>query len=198
VRVRGFAFLLLSALIAGCSPASSASFDASAPCTADARLPGAYAELEALIPRTFEGRAPTRLDSGRNCTPPSLGTLAAAGFREIHFAGGLWELGQRSGVTLAVLAAHGLTAEQVIDFYEAGARSARKTENVKRGVYDFDGVNAVTVETLNDESFQTIVAWQAPQANTVRVALVASDVREVSEKAEHQRRIDTATRAFLP
>ena len=44
--------------------------------TADGSAPGAYPELEELVPPSFEERAPDRLDSGRNCTDENLGTLA--------------------------------------------------------------------------------------------------------------------------
>jgi hypothetical protein len=189
--------ILLAVLLGSCGGAT-ATFDPNAPCTADAKLPGAYPGLEALVPKAFEGRPPSHLDSGRNCTPASLGTLAAAGFREIRFAGGLWEVGNRSGVTLAVMQAPGLTADRVADFYEAGARTARNTENVKRFPGTLNGKAGWQIETLNGESFQTIVVLPAPQASTVRVALVGSDVRETNGIGDHHQRINDALAAFGP
>jgi hypothetical protein len=187
---------VIAAVIAACSSGGSATFDPVAPCTADAKLPGAYPDLEALIPTSLEGRAPNRLDSGRNCTPQSLGLLAQAGFQEVRFAGGLWELDSRSGVTLAVFSAPGLTADKLADFYEAGARAASKTENVSRTSPDVDGTSAIQIETLNNQSFQTIVAWQAPQPDIVQVVLVGSDVRETNGMAEHRARVSKAEAAF--
>jgi hypothetical protein len=183
-------------MVAACNPGSAATFDPAAPCSADAKLPGAYPSLEAIIPRTFEGRPPDRLDSGRNCTPQSLGTLAAAGHRELQFAGGLWEVANRSGVTLAVLSAPGLTAAQVADFYESGARAARNTENVKRTPGTFGGATGWQIEALNGESFQSIAVWQGTQPGTVRVVLVGSDVRETNHISEHQKRVMSAIDAF--
>ena len=189
--------LLATLLISGCGQGAATSFDPSAPCTTDARLPRAYPDLEALIPTIFDGRRPTRLDSGRNCTPRTLGLLAQAGFSEIRFGGGLWEVGRRSGVTLAVFSATGLTAERVAEFYEAGARSASKTETVTRTTPVVGGVPGYQIDTLNDESFQTIVVWQAPERDVVRIVLVGSDVRETDGMAEHLDRVQRAEDAFL-
>jgi hypothetical protein len=194
---RHLLIVLLAALVAGCSAGNEATFDPTASCTADARLPRAYPELEALIPSTFEGRPPTRLDSGRNCTPRSLGLLADSGFREVHFAGGTWEINSRSGVTLAVFSAPNLTAAKVADFYEAGARSASKTENVTRSTPVLNGTPAYQIDTLNDESFQTVVVWQAAQPGVVQIVLVGSDVRETNGMAEHRDRVQRAEDAFL-
>jgi hypothetical protein len=192
--------LLLAAGVAvavvACGSGAKPSFDPTAPCTADVKQPGAYPTLEALIPSQFDGRKPDRLDSGRNCTSQSLGTLAAAGIRELRFAGGLWEVGQRSGVTLAVLSAPGLTADAVADFYESGAEAAKKTENVKRSPVSVGDAMAWQVETLNDESYQSIVVWQGTPAATVKVVLVGSDVRETNGMAEHRDRVARAEQAF--
>jgi hypothetical protein len=188
--------LALTGALAACTGGGSASFDPNSPCTADVKQPGAYPALEKLIPTQFEGRDPNRLDSGRNCTPQSLGALATAGVRELHFAGGLWEVGQRSGVTLAVLSAPSLTADATADFYVAGARAGRNTENVTRSRVELQGMTGWQVATLNDESFQTVIVWPAPQPDTVRVVLVGSDVRETNGIAEHSDRVAQAEAAF--
>jgi hypothetical protein len=189
--------LVLAATVAGCVGESAApSFDPSGPCTVDGQRPGAYPDLEALIPPTFDGVAPTRLDSGRNCTERNLGTLATHGIRELHFAGGLWETGARSGFTLAVLVAPSLTAEMMADFYEAGARAGRKTEEVTRSAFDLDGRNAWMISTLNDESYQTIVVWDAGQPGAVRAVLVGSDVRETEGMGPHGDLVQRAMAAF--
>ena len=189
--------LAVAGLIAGCVGGRAApSFDASGPCTVDGQRPGAYPELERLIPATFEGIAPARLDSGRNCTERNLGTLASHGIREVRFAGALWETGDRSGFTLAVLTAPSLTAELMADFYEAGARAGRKTEEVKRSTFDLDGRNAWLISTLNDESYQTIAVWDGGQPGTVRAVLVGSDVRETDGMGPHNDLVQRAMSAF--
>jgi hypothetical protein len=190
------ASLALAAGVAGCAAGSAASFDPSGPCLVDGQRPGAYPELESLIPPAFEGVAPTRLDSGRNCTERSLGTLASHGIREVRFAGGLWETGQRSGFTLAVLTAPELTAERMADFYEAGARAGRKTEEVKRSIFDLDGQNAWAINTLNGESYQTIAVWDAGPPGVVRAVLVGSDVRETDGLGPHNDLFQRALAAF--
>ena len=117
-------------IVAGCTGET---FDPSGPCTTDGRAAGAYPELEALVPRLFEGRAPDRIDSGRNCSPEALATLKDHGVNELRFAGATWDLGSGGGVTIAVFESATLEADWVAEFYEVGARNARKTESV-----DFD------------------------------------------------------------
>lgn len=189
--------LAVAVVAAGCVGSRPApSFDPAGPCTTDGQRPGAYPELERLIPPTFEGAAPATLDSGRNCTEQNLGTLAGLGIREVRFAGGLWETGARSGFRMAVFTAPGLDAEAMADFYEAGARAGRKTEDVKRSVLDLDGKNAWMISTLNGESYQTIVVWDASQPGTVRAVLVGSDVRETEGMGTHTDLVQRAIAAF--
>lgn len=192
VRAVGLA-LILSGCAGGGPPPS---FDPSGPCTGDGQRAGAYPQLERLIPAAFEGVAPARIDSGRNCTERNLGTLAGHGIREVRFAGGLWETGERSGFTMAVLTAEGLTAERMADFYEAGARAGRKTEDVKRSVFDLDGRHAWMISTLNDESYQTIVVWDSTVPGMVRAVLVGSDVRETEGMGPHDDLVKRAVAAF--
>lgn len=190
--------VVFAVIVAGCAGGQAApSFDPLGACTVDGQRPGAYPELERLIPATFEGVAPARLDSGRNCTERNLGTLATQGIREIRFAGGLWETGDRSGFTLAVLTAPSLTAEMMADFYEAGARAGRKTEEVTRSTFDLEGRNAWMISTLNDESYQTIVVWDAGQPGAVRAVLVGSDIRETDGLGPHNELVRRATTAFI-
>src|SRR5262249_48299075 len=96
-----FAFAAV-ALAACSSTASAPSFDASAPCTVDAKLAGAYPALEALIPAKVGDTAHVSLASGRNCTATNLGTLADHGVKEVHFAGGVWQDSSEGAITLAV------------------------------------------------------------------------------------------------
>jgi len=176
----------IALLSAGCS----ADFDPSSPCTNDGRAEGAYPSLEALVPRSFAGRTPDRVDSGRNCTATALGALADHGVTELRFAGSTWGAGPDGGVTIAIFEAPDLKAEWVRDFYKAGAEAGRNTEAVTSSAINVDGGSGYRVDTLNGESFQTVVDWQ--DGARVRVVLVASFIREVSSKAEHEKVVSEA------
>ena len=171
------AFLLASALLlAGCATAAvSPSFDPSTPCTADVRVAGAYPDLEALVPARLEGQPSTRLDSGRNCTPTNLGTLAGHGISELRFAGGLWERSSTSGITLAVFEADGLTAAEIGEWYEASARVARKTQALDPTRPLIDGRQGYRLDLLNGDVAQTVVAWPSADGRVVQV-VIAADV----------------------
>jgi hypothetical protein len=186
--------VLVSAVAFGCG---SATFDPSSPCAADAKAPGDFPALEAMVPRQFDRRAPDRVDSGRNCTPTALGSLVAHRVTELRFAGATWDLGSGGGVTLAVLEADTLDAAWVAEFYEAGARTARNTETVERTTITLpDGRNGTRIDTLNGESYQTVVVWlDGPR---VRVALVANAIREVQTKSAHEAVVTAALAAAFP
>jgi hypothetical protein len=129
-RARLLVLILLLGLVAGaCSSAPAATFSAAGPCLADGRAPGAYPNLEALIPKALDGRAPDHLDSGRNCSAANLGTLASHGVTQVMFAGGAWTDSATQGVTLAVFTAPGLQAAWLGEWYEASARAAKDTQN---------------------------------------------------------------------
>lgn len=196
VHVAAFAAaLLLLAGAVGCS--GGATFDPSGPCVADGRAPGAYPELEALPPKLYVDRPPDRLDSGRNCTDEALGTLAEHGVDEVRYGGATWDLGSSSGVTMAVLEADGLRADWVAEFYEAGARGARRVEELTVGPIALGEAEGTRIDVLNGESFQTVVV--APgDADRVRVVLVASDVREIETRAAHDTRVVGALTLWFP
>jgi hypothetical protein len=164
-------------VLAGCAtPAPVASFDPSGACTTDGQRPGAYPELEAILPADFEGAKPTTVDSGRTCTPAALGTLAGAGITELRFAGATWEAGGSSGWTLAAFTAEGLTPAVMRDFYETGARSARRTEKVLVSDATVAGSAAKRLDVLmSDGTGQTVVAWQ-PAADGAVWVLLAADI----------------------
>jgi hypothetical protein len=176
---------------------AAATFDPSAPCTTDQRVPGAYADLEARIPATFRGRPPTTLDSGRNCSTDALGSLVAHDVREIHFAGGVWDLGNGTGVTLALLALPDarLPVAWAEEFYEIGARTAKRTENieVRRQEFASLGTAAFRLDTLNDLSLQTVVVWA--DGPIARVAIVASPVTVGASRAVHDSLVEEAVAA---
>ena len=189
------AFTVVLLVVAGCR-AAGPSFDPAGPCAADGRQPGAYPDLEALVPTTFEGRPPSRLDSGRNCSPRNLGTLASHGLTEVRFAGGLWETGKRSGVTLAVFRADGLSTAWLFEFYQAGAQVATLTDAIVASNVTVGGLAGRRLDTLNDESFQTVIVWPATTAGTEDVVIVASDIREVGTRAAHEATVVRAVAAW--
>lgn len=180
----GAVTLVAMVLVACSGPA--ATFDPNAPCRGDERAPGLYPDLEARIPTVFDGRAPDTLDSGRNCTSRSLGYLAQRGYRQVDFAGGTWETGGRSGVTIATFRAGGLQPREVFDFYKAGAFAAPKTDKTTESTITVDGTDLARLDTLNDESFQTVVIAAGRQPGLVRVVIVASAIRDVVTREAHE------------
>lgn len=187
--------LVVVAVTAGCAPGGPA-FDPTGPCVADGQAPGAYPELEALVPAEFEGKPADRLDSGRNCTPDALGPLADSGVEEVRFAGGLWELGSESGATLAVFTGEGLTAEILGRFYHEGADEARKTEGVVGGTTTVAGRPGYRLDLTNDGYLQTVVTWPSADGSVVQAALVSSAARDVEDPDAHDAIVDRAVTAF--
>lgn len=194
-RVARFVLLVVAALMAiGCGGGAK-SFDPASSCTTDGRYPGAYPDLEAAVPPMLGDRAPDRLDSGRSCTAAALGTLQAHGVTELRFAGGLWERGSRSGTTLVVFdTPAGLDARWLAEFYEASARAARKTEAINTSDVDVHGSAGRRLDTLNDDSYQTVVVWT--RGGRVVATVVASDVREAGTRQTHEAAVATAIAAF--
>ena len=159
------------------------SFDPTGACTTDGQQPGAYPELEAQLPADYDGAKPTSVDSGRTCTPAALGTLAGAGIKELRIAGATWEAGGTAGWTLAAFEADGLTPAVMRDFYETGARSARRTEKVAVSDTTVAGVPAKRLDVLmSDGTGQTVVAWQRDATSPVWV-LLAADVGDAKTAA---------------
>ncbi|MER3418525.1 MAG: hypothetical protein C4343_05390 [Chloroflexota bacterium] len=184
--------------VAGCGlVAGGPRFDPAGPCLVDGREPGAYPELEALVPARFDDRPPDRLDSGRTCSPENLGSLAAAGIGELRFAGGLWATGAESGVTLALFTARGLTVDALGAWYEAGARSARKTSNIVVSRPAVGGAPAFRIDLENGGQLQTIVVHPAATPGTVRVVLVGSAARDVRTPEGHAAIVERALAASL-
>lgn len=167
--------LLVFALAScGSATAPSASFDPASACTTDGRFAGAYPDLEALLPKAFEGDAPATVDSGRNCTPAALGTLAAAGIDGVRFAGATWPMGGTSGLTVAVFEGDGLDAATMLEFYEHGAEQANRTEKQVTSDTSVGGVQARRLDVLgSDGTGQTIVTWPGDVPGRVNVLLAA-------------------------
>jgi hypothetical protein len=167
---------LVIALSACGSAVPAASFDPASPCSTDGRFAGAYPDLEALLPTTFEGKPPDTVDSGRNCTDAALGALAAAGVDGVRFAGATWALGGTSGLTVAVFEGEGLDAARLLTFYEEGGRTARRTEKLQASDTTVGGAAAKRLDVLgSDGTGQTIVTWPADAPGRVNV-LLASDL----------------------
>jgi hypothetical protein len=178
VLPRLLATAALALVVVACAGSGTpvASFDPAGPCTSDGQRPGAYPELEALLPTAYEGTAPTRVDSGRSCTSEALGSLGDAGITELRFAGATWETGGSAGWTLASFTADGLTPRIMRDFYEVGARAARRAEKVVGSDTTVAGLPAWRLDVLmSDGTGQTVVAWQAADDGPVWV-LLAADV----------------------
>ena len=172
--------LCLAALVAlgacGGARVLTASFDPGSACTTDGRMAGAYPELEALLPTTYDGKAPATVDSGRSCTPAALGTLAAAGVAGVRFAGATWSLGSASGLTVAVFEGSGLDAAKMLEFYALPAGTASHTDSYRTIDTTVAGKAAKRLEVLNkDGTTNTIVIWPGGADGRVLV-LLASDL----------------------
>jgi hypothetical protein len=170
--VRALWIAVLAALVgvaAGCAGGAGTSFDPTGPCSGDGSAPGAYPELEALVPSTFEDRAPNRLDSGRNCSSENLGTLADEGIDEIRFAGGTWEFGSDIAAVLAVFAADGLTADAMADWWESTARDSARTQILGSTDVEVDGQDVHRLDTKTGERLQSVLVWEGEpgQVNVV-------------------------------
>lgn len=190
------AVVALAVALAACGRPA-ATFDPNAPCQGDERAAGLYPDLEARIPSDFQGQRPDTLDSGRNCTTRSLGYLEARGYRQVDFAGGTWETGGRSGVTVAIFRADGLQPREVFDFYKAGALAAPKTDATTETTMTVAGANLPRLDTLNDESFQTIVVATGREPGLVRIVIVASAIRDVVTREAHEAVVVAAVDAAL-
>jgi hypothetical protein len=168
--------LLVLALVAGaCAGEEPASFDPSSPCVTDGAAPGAYPELEALIPKTFEGQPPETLDSGRNCTPENLANLADAGIDVVRYAGGTWSFGGRRAAALVVFTAPGLTAELLATFYGTSAQTANRTVVTGTSTPTLAGRPGFRIDTETGDRLQTVLVWPSVEADRVNV-LISTDL----------------------
>jgi hypothetical protein len=175
-RLVPIALLAAAVLFAACAAEGPQPvvFDPGAPCPEEGQQPGAYPDLEALIPTEIEGTEPDSLDSGRSCTAAALGTLAGEGIGELRYAGGTWPAGGSSGWTLAVFTADGLDPVKMRAFYQAGAAEARRSEKVVASTTTVGGVPAERLDVLmSDGTGQTVVAWQEAVDGPVWVLLAA-------------------------
>jgi hypothetical protein len=166
---------VLCGAIIGCSESPTASFDPTGSCTADTssegRAAGAYPDLEARVPTSYEGRGPDQLDSGRHCSAASLGSLAEGGIVEVRFAGGAWDFGGDRAAALVVFEAPGLTANQIADFYEASARTANRTEVTGESTPTITGRPGHRLDAMTGDRTQTVVTWPAAEPDVVNVVI---------------------------
>jgi hypothetical protein len=165
------ALAIAASIVAACGGGAAASFDVAAGCPSEGRAAGAYPELEKRVPTTYEGRGPTTLDSGRHCDAASLGTLAQAGFDEVRFAGGTWDLGGYRAAALVVFEAPGLTADQVADFYGTSALGANRTTVTGESTPEIAGRRGHRLDTMTGDRVQTVVVWPAADPGLVNVVI---------------------------
>ncbi len=170
-RFRPLRLLLAAFLVWACAAPPAASFDPSGPCTQDGSAPGAYPELEAMVPARFEDAAPATLDSGRNCTDQGLGALRKAGIDEVRFAGGTWGFGGIRAAALVVFSAPGLTADAIADFYTDSAQEANRTRVTGAAAATLGGREGYRIDTVTGSRQQTVVVWPAAAADMVNVVI---------------------------
>lgn len=170
-RLHPFRLICIALLAAACAAPPIASFDPSGPCTQNASAPGAYPELEAMVPTTYEQAPPKTLDSGRNCTDLALGSLRRAGFDEVRFAGGTWGFGGIRAAALVVFTAPGLTADRVAEFYAEGARAANRTRVTGETTPTIAGRAVHRLDTVTGPRQQTVVVWPAATTDVVNVVI---------------------------
>ena len=158
-------------LVAACVAGPATSFDPTGPCTTDGSAAGAYPDLEAMVPTAYEGRGPDTLDSGRNCSPENLGTLAGVGIEEVHFAGGTWDFGGERAAALVVFQAPGLTADAIAEFYATSARASSKTQIVGTTTTTIAGRIGHRLDTTSGDRLQTVVTWPSATDDSVNVVI---------------------------
>jgi hypothetical protein len=167
----GFLALVALVLAGACSGGPPPSFDPSGPCTTDGRAPGAYPDLEALVPKDYRGAPPETLDSGRNCTATNLGSLATLGISEVRFAGGTWTFGAERALVLAIFRTSGLDAASLASFYAQSARAASRTDVLAESTMTIAGRPGRRLDTKTGERLQTVVVWPAADRDSVDVVI---------------------------
>lgn len=163
--------LVAAFLLGACSDAPAASFDPTGPCTSDGTAVGAYPDLEARIPRSYEGQAPEKVDSGRSCSAVNLGTLASAGISEVRFAGGTWSFGGDRAAALVVFSAKGLTAAQIADFFAESAAAADRTTVTGRSTPTVAGRPGHRIDTKTSDRTQIVLVWPSADTDVVNVVI---------------------------
>jgi hypothetical protein len=161
----------MAVLLVGCTGAAGPSFEPIGPCTVDGSAPGAYPDLEAMVPTAYEDRGPNRLDSGRNCSDENLGSLADEGIDEIRFAGGTWEFGSDIAAVLAVFAADALTVDALADWWESTARASSRTQILRSASAEVAGRTVRRLDTKTGQRIQSVLVWAGDAPGQVNVVL---------------------------
>lgn len=178
---RLLAILSIALLMAGCVNDATAvgSFDPASACNgADSQaMAGAYPDLEAALPTSLVGVAPTSLVSGRLCSANTLGTLYGHGIHETHFASVVWNRGGGSGIQMTVMEADGLTVANALESYGEGARNAPKVHNLVTANVTVNGQPGMRLDIANDDYAQQVVVWPGGAAGRVRV-VITSNIHE--------------------
>ena len=170
------AALLLVVAVGACAPATPP--DGSLPCneTIDQqRAVGFDTELEAALPVAGWDATPVTIDSGRECSQLRLGPLWGAGIRELRSAGAIFELPDKTGYSLVVYAATGLTLENLAYAFERGARGGRKTQGLKIADIKVGDWPGKQFTLLNGDHRQVITLFDAGEPDRVR-GLLTSDI----------------------
>ena len=179
VRLPVLALLALVVVTACSSAAAPASFDPAQPCNGadEQRMSGAYPELEAAVPALLAGEPATVRESGRYCSPTTLGKLAEAGIGEARFGAATWDRGSGKAMSLVVFDAAGLTPDIVYESYLSGAQLNEKIHDLQTSTPTIAGQPAHRMDFLNgDLSFQRILIWPGDRPGLVRVLLAADTV----------------------
>ena len=170
------AALLLVVAAGACAPAAPP--DGSLPCneTIDQqRAEGFDTVLEAALPVAGWDSTPVTVDSGRECSQLRLGPLWGAGIRELRSAGAIFELPDKTGYSLVVYAATGLTLDNLAYAFERGARGGRKTQGLKIADIKVGDWPGKQFTLLNGDHRQVITLFDAGEPDRVR-GLLTSDI----------------------
>lgn len=177
------------------------SFDPSTACLTqsdEGHFAGAYPDLEATLPTRYDDRAADSVDSGRSCTPETLGVLAEKGITRMRYAGANWDLGNGVALTVAVFEANGLDPTGLIQFYQAGAQAAQRTNQLKVTDTTVGGLPARRLDVLFGTSTQTFVAWPASSGVNRVSVLLASDLGDTKVAELLQKLAASSTRSPGP
>ena len=169
-------FLLLVAVVVGlvaCAGEPAASFDPAGPAPRTARSPGAYPDLEALVPATYRDAPPEAVDSGRNC---SRREARVAGRARVSTRSGSpgrpGRFGAERAVVLAVFSATGPRRRgDVADFYAESARAEPRRRSSPSRSRRSPADPAAGSTPRRVERLQTVVVWPAADPDVVNVVI---------------------------
>jgi hypothetical protein len=170
------AALLLAVAAGACAPAAPP--DGSLPCNEkidQQRAAGFDTALEAALPVAGWDATPVTVDSGRECSQLRLGPLWGAGIRELRSAGAIFELPDKTGYSLVIYSATGLTLDNLAYAFERGARGGRKTQGLKIANIKVGDWLGKQFTLLNGDHRQVITLFDAGEPDRVR-GLLTSDI----------------------